>query len=203
MWKIINKRDFVIFFGQLHTQEYKATKKQIGGLQLNGKKSKKSQTRLMSLCWKRKPPWRKNHHIIVILALDYVFFLFIGYHYESVCVCVWEGGMLKLGVQVQGGGRILDIDGQGGGGGGGGGSWKLDSFHGRHLCIIPNVIYKLYIMNLTYIWKQRNIFIFNPFVFTHRLRCKILSGNLVESYLLYHPFLYMWCVARFGTTCTI
>ena len=36
---------------------------------------------------------------------------------ECVCVCVWEGGMLKLGVQVQGGGRILDIDGQGGGGG--------------------------------------------------------------------------------------
>ena len=42
------KRHFEIFFGQLHTQEYKATKKQIVRLQLNEKKSKESQARLMS-----------------------------------------------------------------------------------------------------------------------------------------------------------
>ena len=35
-------------FGQLHTQEYKATKKQIVRLQVNEKKSKESQVRLMS-----------------------------------------------------------------------------------------------------------------------------------------------------------
>ena len=42
------KKHFVIFFGQLHTQEYKATKKQIVRLHLNEKKSKGSQTRLMN-----------------------------------------------------------------------------------------------------------------------------------------------------------
>ena len=35
-------------FGQLHAQEYKATKKQIVRLQVNEKKSKESQVRLMS-----------------------------------------------------------------------------------------------------------------------------------------------------------
>ena len=35
-------------FGQLPTQEYKATKKQIVRLQVNEKKSKESQVRLMS-----------------------------------------------------------------------------------------------------------------------------------------------------------
>ena len=35
-------------------------------------------------------------------------------------------------VQGQGSGGILDVDGQVGGG-----SWKLDSFHGLHICIIP------------------------------------------------------------------
>ena len=49
---------------------------------------------------------------------------------------------MKLGVQVQRGGRILDVDGQGGEG-----SWKLDNFHGRQMCIIPN--------NITYINTQR------------------------------------------------
>ena len=45
------------------------------------------------------------------------------------------GGIgLKLDVQAQGGGRILNVDGQGSGG-----SLKLDNFHGRHMCIIPKV----------------------------------------------------------------
>ena len=35
-------------FGQLHTQEYEATKKQTVRLQLNEKKSSESQKRLMS-----------------------------------------------------------------------------------------------------------------------------------------------------------
>ena len=39
-------KTFRDIFGQLHTQEYKATKKQIVKLQLNEKKSKEDQTRL-------------------------------------------------------------------------------------------------------------------------------------------------------------
>ena len=43
-----------------------------------------------------------------------------------------RGVRLKLDVQGQVGGRILDVD--------GGGFWKLDNFDGRHTCIIPNLI---------------------------------------------------------------
>ena len=39
---------FCDIFGQLHTQEYKTMKKQIVRFQLNEKKSKESQARLMS-----------------------------------------------------------------------------------------------------------------------------------------------------------
>ena len=42
---------------------------------------------------------------------------------------------LKLGVQGQGSGRILDVAGQWGEG-----SWKLDNFHGRHVFIVPNAM---------------------------------------------------------------
>ena len=48
-------KTFLDIFGQLHTQEYKATKKQIVRLQPNEKKSKGGQTRLMSWYWKQKP----------------------------------------------------------------------------------------------------------------------------------------------------
>ena len=60
---------------------------------------------------------------------------------ECVCVCVRvRGGVvrLKLGVQGQGSGRILDVDVQG--------EWgilkigQLENFHGRHMSIIPNEI---------------------------------------------------------------
>ena len=48
-------------------------------------------------------------------------------------VIIWRRGIrLKLDVQVQVGGRILDVDGKGGGG-----SYKLDNFHGRHMFITP------------------------------------------------------------------
>ena len=39
---------------------------------------------------------------------------------------------MKLEVQGQEGGSFLDVAGQGGGG-----SWELDSFHERHMCIVP------------------------------------------------------------------
>ena len=42
------QKTFRDIFGQLHTQEFKAIKKQILTLQLNEKKSKESQRRLMS-----------------------------------------------------------------------------------------------------------------------------------------------------------
>ena len=45
---IITNKTFRDIFGQLHTQEYKSTKKQTVKVQLNEKKSKETQTRLMS-----------------------------------------------------------------------------------------------------------------------------------------------------------
>ena len=42
-----------------------------------------------------------------------------------------RGFRLKLDVQGQGDGRILDVAGQGGGG-----SWKLHNFHGGHTFIV-------------------------------------------------------------------
>ena len=45
------------------------------------------------------------------------------------------GVRLKLDVQGQGDGRILDVAGHGSEGSG-----KLNNFHGRHVFIIPNVI---------------------------------------------------------------
>ena len=42
-----------------------------------------------------------------------------------------RGFRLKLDVQGQGDGRILDVAGQEGGG-----SWKLHNFHGGHSCIV-------------------------------------------------------------------
>ena len=46
--------------------------------------------------------------------------------------CVWgEGVVQNWTSKVQGGGKILDVHGQWAGG-----SWKLDNFHGRHMCIV-------------------------------------------------------------------
>ena len=116
---------WIIIFGQLHTQEFKATKKQVVRLQLNEKKWKKSQTWLMSLYWKRKPIWKKD--LITYSSYPWImFFWMIGYYLE-------RGVRLKLNVQGQGGERILDIDGQGSW------SWKLGNFHGRHICSIPYI----------------------------------------------------------------
>ena len=74
-------------FGQLHTQEYKVTKKQIVRLQLNGNKSKESQTRL----WvdtenQSRPEGRTWKHIIVILALCILFFDWLSFGEGEVFV---------------------------------------------------------------------------------------------------------------------
>ena len=46
---------FCDIFGQLHTQQYKVTKKKVVRFQLNEKKSKESKTILMSWYRKRNP----------------------------------------------------------------------------------------------------------------------------------------------------
>ena len=54
------------------------------------------------------------------------------------------GGLhLKLDVQRQGVGRFSDVDEQGSWG-----SWKLDNFHGRHMCIIPRINFVLWSVGL-------------------------------------------------------
>ena len=91
---------FCDMFGQLYTQEYKATKMQI--VRLYEKKSKENQTRLMRWYWKRKPTWRKdltthNSHLRCFLLNDWLSF---------------GKARLKLDIQGQGGRSILDVDGQ-------------------------------------------------------------------------------------------
>ena len=77
-------KTFRDMFGQLHTEEHKATKKQIVRLQLNEKKSKESQIRLMSWHWKGKPTWRKdlityNSHLSIMFSFNWL-------------VIIWRGG---------------------------------------------------------------------------------------------------------------
>ena len=77
----------------------------------------------------RKPTWRKclityNSHLWIMFSFNWL-------------VIIWREGRgvsLKLDVQGQRGGRILDVDGQSGWG-----LSKLDNFHGGHMCIIPKV----------------------------------------------------------------
>ena len=110
MWIIINKRHFVIFLDNYTHKSIKPRKKQAVRLQLNEKKSKESQTRLMSWYWKRKPTWRKD--LITYNSHPWKLFSFNG------LTIIWrEGARLKLDVQGQGGGGILDVDGQRGWGG--------------------------------------------------------------------------------------
>ena len=118
-WIIINN------FGQLHTQELKSTKKQVLRLQLNEKTWKESQTWLMSLYWKRKPIWRKD----LITYNSYPWIMFSS----KWLVIIWRGGFVcnwtskSRGWNNFGRGWTRVV----------GGSWKLDNFHGRHMCIIP------------------------------------------------------------------
>ena len=78
----------------------------------------------LSWSWKRKPTWR--NYLITYNAIYNVFFDLTGYHMET------GGRSLKLEVQGQRTGRILDVDGQGDGE-----SWKLESFRGLHMWIVP------------------------------------------------------------------
>ena len=54
--------------------------------------------------------------------------------YGCWSIVCWKGWGIRLKLEVQGPegvGKILDVNGQGLG------SWKLDNFHGRHMCIVP------------------------------------------------------------------
>ena len=85
----------------------------------------------MSWYWKRKSTWRKdlityNSHPWIMFSLSWL-------------DIIWRGGVrLKLYLQGQGGGRILEVDGRGGGG-----PWKLENFPGRH------------VYHSSFLWKTR------------------------------------------------
>ena len=84
------------------------------------------QTRLMSWYWKQKQTWRKD--LIRFNSYPWIMFSF------NWLAVIWRGGRvrLKLDVQGQAGGNILDVAGQEGRG-----SSKLDNFHGRNMCSVP------------------------------------------------------------------
>ena len=77
----------------MHAQEFKATKKQVVRLQLNEKKSKESQMRLMSWYWKRKLTWRKD--LITYNVHPWIMFSF------NWLVIIWRrrrgGSSLEIG----------------------------------------------------------------------------------------------------------
>ena len=62
----------------------------------------------------------------VVGVLDVQSFFFLIIKENWIFAMIWS---FKLGRPSQGGGKFLDVDGQGRGG-----SWKLDIFHGRHVC---------------------------------------------------------------------
>ena len=75
-------------------------------LQVTEKKSMESQARLMSWYWKRKPTWKKD----LITYNIYPRIMFPFNWLIIICRGVGEGrARLKLDVQGQVGGRILDV----------------------------------------------------------------------------------------------
>ena len=126
MWIIMNKKYFMIFFRQLLTKEYKqVAKRQMVRLQLSEKKSKESQTRLISWYWKWKPTSRKH-------LITYNIHLWIMFSYNWL-VIIWRGGSFVIECSRSRGWKNFRRRWTWGEGG----SWKLDTFHGRHMCIIP------------------------------------------------------------------
>ena len=84
IWIIINKRRFLIFRTTAHTKVSSHEEEDIKvRLQLNEKKSKESQTRLMGWYWKRKPTWRKdlityNSHPWIMFSFNWLAIIWIG-----------------------------------------------------------------------------------------------------------------------------
>ena len=133
MWIIISKKHFVIFLDNCTHKGIKATTNQIVRLQPDEMKSKKSQTRLMSWCLKRKPTWRND--LITYNSHPWIMFFLklIDYHSERGGI-VWNWPSKVKGVKEFW--TLMDK-------GGGKGSRKLDNFNGRHMCIIPNGSYSM------------------------------------------------------------
>ena len=95
--------------------------------QENENKSTESQERLMSWYWKWKPTWRKD--LITYNSHPRIMFPF------NWLVITWRGGSsFEIGRPGSSSwknfGRSWTK---------GWGSWKLDNFHGRHMCIVPKL----------------------------------------------------------------
>ena len=155
LWIIINKRHFMIF---LNNWTHKRMNK-INEFILKTKTDLKEGLD------------NRNRHPLIMFSFNWL-------------IIIWRAEVrLKLDVQGQGGGRILDVDGQG--------RWgvlKLDNFHGRHMFIIlywaTFLIRKMYAQN-----KRRAIFnllIINQY-HTKCFYCKFYK-NLCEGYFItnYH-----------------
>ena len=119
------QKAFRDIFGQPHTQEYKATKKKhIMKQQLNKKKSKESQTKLMSWYWKRKSSRRKD--LIKYNSHPWIMFFLIDWlSFEKDGGFVWNWTSKVKGVE-----EFWTYMNKGGA------SRKVDNFHERHMCII-------------------------------------------------------------------
>ena len=114
----------------------------------------------------------------VFLVWFHLFTLFLSWLER-----VWAGVHLKLDVQVQKGGNILDVDGHVGWGGG---SWKLNNFHGRHMCIVP------YVPSFLRIWshKRGQLFVENFILRTVFSHISNLSEAATEDVLQKNVFSY-------------
>ena len=84
MWIIINKRHFLIFLDNSTHKTIKPGRRRYNSeVSVNGKKSKKSQTRLMGWYWRRKPTWRKdlitfNSHPWTIFSFNWLVIIWRG-----------------------------------------------------------------------------------------------------------------------------
>ena len=100
-----------------------------------------------------------------------------------------EGGFgsFKIGRSMSRGGKILNVDGQRGCG-----SWKLDNFHGRHMCIVLNVKFKTLLL-YNFVKNYQNVIKLCRMFFQHKSdkymqknRGKILA--LVPLQILWHNY---------------
>ena len=104
------QKKFCNIFGQLHAQEYNATKKKVVRLHLNEKDSKKSQTGLMSWYRKRKPTWRTD--LITYHSHPWIMFSFNWF----VIIWILGGGFVWDWISKFNGVENFGYNGQEGGG---------------------------------------------------------------------------------------
>ena len=90
---------------------------------------------------------------------------------------------MKLDVQDQGGGKLLDEAGQGSEE-----SWKFDNFRGRHICIAPNVQMCANMSRTSVYFAISKLTL--SFSYSFHLTCTILSK--VHFYTVYSMFLFLF-----------